>query len=588
MDSKTKENDNTIKIDMDNNCTNCGEPGVTESGLCLKCVGFAAAVPPPAPMGDTPPASSGPCASGGDSAADIRQQVQERVQKEAEQQQLKEEENKIDSKFIAQCLFGNSTGDGRLYAELFRDQFLYVKNTQEWFEWTGHIWQRDVMNHALASVEKIAETYLEEYKKISAKITELAGSDDKDEILKLRKKGDKILERVRQLRGDNRRTACLKFAHTIENPIAITGEEFDSKPMLFPCANGVIDLETGKFKPGRPGDYLSLGSPIEWTGIETPATLWEKTLREIFNCDRPDDDQSIIEYKQRLFGYAITGQVVEKVFPVLYGKTGWNGRSLIIETISYIMGALAGSIPSEMLLSQKFSKSSSGPSPDIMSLKGIRMAFASEIDEGQRFSAAKIKWLTGKDELTGRNPHDKYPTRFNPTHKLFVMTNSQPQAPADDKAFWERLHLIPFNISFVNRDPQESYERRANLNLDKEIKKEASGILAWLVRGCLMWQRDGLKPPAAITEATEKYRQDEDMLADWIDECCIREPGAKDKAAKLYTSFVAWYHANIGKKEPTGTWFGKQLSKKFDKHKSEGCVMYHGIALGTTQGEIEA
>jgi len=206
------------------------------------------------------------------------------------------------------------------------------------------------------------------------------------------------------------------FSHTIDQPLAITGEEMDNKPMLFPCANGVIDLETGKCKPGQPSDYLSMSSPVEWRGIDEPAPLWEKTLREIFNCDRTGDDQSVIEYLQRLFGYAMTGLVQEKVFPVLYGKTGWNGRSLIVETISYIMGDFAGSIPAEMLLSQRISKSASGPSPDIMSLKGLRMAFASEIDEGQRFSAAKIKWLTGKDELTGRNPHDKYPTRFYPTH----------------------------------------------------------------------------------------------------------------------------------------------------------------------------
>ncbi len=553
--------ENNITIDMDRNCSVCGKPGAeAKSGLCFACM-----------------------------TGDLKKQVEERVAEETAGIPTAEDAPVIDSKLIHQCLFQNAVGDGLLFATLFRDQFLFVKNNQEWFEWTGHIWRRDIMNRSLAAVEKIAGLYLGEYERISSQIVERAqAGDGKDEIKKLSKKQEKILERVRQLRGDNRRTSCLKFAHTIVNPLAIAGEDFDNKPMLFPCANGVIDLETGKFKPGRPADYLSLASPVEWTGMDTPSPLWDKSLRQIFNCDREDDNQDIIEYMQRLFGYAMTGLVKEKVFPVLYGKTGWNGRSLIIETISYVMGSLAGSIPAEMLLSQKFSKSSSGPSPDIMSLKGIRLAFASEIDEGQRFSAAKIKWLTGKDELTGRNPHDKYPTRFNPTHKLMIMTNSKPQAPPDDKAFWERLHLIPFNISFVNRDPQESYERRANLNLDKEINKEASGILAWLVKGCLMWQRDGLNPPKIVTEETEKYRQDEDMLADWIDECCLREPGAKNKASKLYGSFVNWYHANIGQKEPTGTWFGKQLSKKFDKHKSEGCIVYYGITLNSEQGSLEA
>jgi putative DNA primase/helicase len=495
---------------------------------------------------------------------------------------------KITSDLIRSCLFENEKGDGVLFSTLFHDRFLFDKNTQEWFEWAGHYWQRDMMSRSLAAVEQIVVGhYLAEYKRVAQDIVDLtASATDGDgsatEIKRLRTQQANLLKRASQLRADKRRTACLKFAHTIDNPLAIKGEEFDCKPMLFPCANGVIDLETGRLKPGRPGDYLSMASPVEFTGIDAPAPLWEKSLLEIFG-----GNEALVAYLGRLFGYAMTGLVHEKVFPVFYGRTGWNGRSLIIETVSYVMGALAGSIPSEMLLSQKYSKNSSGPSPDIMSLKGIRMAFASEIDEGQRFSASKIKWLTGKDELVGRSPHDKYPTRFAPTHKLFLMTNTQPQAPPNDKAFWERLHLIPFLVSFVNRDPQEAHERRAILDLDQQVLKEAPGILAWLVRGCLLWQRDGLKPPHEITDATEQYRRNEDLLADFIDECCLREPGAKAKSSVLYARFIDWYHDNVGQKEPTGTWFGKQLSQKYDKDKSNGCVIYHGIALNSPQGEME-
>lgn len=548
-----------ITIDMDRNCSICGKPGATDSGMCLAC------------------------------ATDkLKKQVQDRVAEESAGIPAADDGQKIDSQFINQCLFSNSMGDGQLYAALFRDTFLFCKAQKEWYKWTGHYWKLDVMDEALAAVDEIALKYLEEYKRISERIADaVAAGADKDESNKLRKKCDKLLERVRQLRGDNRRTATLKFAHTIDHPVAIAGEEFDDKPMLFPCANGVIDLTTGKLKPGRPLDYLSLASPVEFKGIDEPAPLWEKSLAQIFNCDKEDSDRSMVEYIQRLFGYAMTGLVQEKVFPVLYGKTGWNGRSLIVETISHVMGSLAGSIPSEMLLTQKFSKSSSGPSPDIMSLKGIRFAFASEIDEGQRFSAAKIKWLTGRDELQGRWPNDKRPVRFDPTHKLFVMTNTQPEAPPNDKAFWERLHLIPFDISFVNREPQDDHERRAILDLDRQILKEESGILAWLVRGCLLWQRDGLNPPYSILEASEEYRRREDLLADFIDECCIIEPGAKEKASKLYARFVTWYNANIGKKEWTGTRFGKQLTMKFSKTKSEGCLVYHGIALNDNQGDME-
>lgn len=528
-----------------------------------------------------------------DEIGDIRQQVKERVEAEASGIEKPAGRQAIDSKLINECLFANELGDGRLFAELHRDRFLYCKSTQEWYEWTGHCWSLDKMNRALAAVEGVVDLYLREYSEASEEIAKLSKGEDETEgrIKKLQKKQEALLSRVRQLRGDKRRTACLKFSHTIDDPLAITGEELDGKPMLFPCANGVIDLETGRLMDGLPGDYLSLASPVPFLGIDSPAPIWERSIHEIFggNLSRPPDAEEnerarrVVDYIRRLFGYAMTGLVNEKLFPMLYGRTGWNGRSLIVETISYIMGDLAGSIPSEMLLSQRFSKSASGPSPDIMSLKGIRLAFASEIDEGQRFSMSKIKWLTGKDTLVGRNPHDKYQTHFSPTHKLFVMTNVQPQASPNDKAFWERLHMIPFTISFVNREPRESYERRAIIDLDRQVRDEASGILAWLVRGCLEYQKYGLAPPREVTEATEEYRRNEDLLADFVDECCVKEAGARAKASDLYARFVDWYHDNVGQKEPTGTWFGKMLAAKFTKDKSNGHVVYYGVALADLQ-----
>jgi len=241
---------------------------------------------------------------------------------------------------------------------------------------------------------------------------------------------------------------------------------------------------------------------------------------------------------------------------------------------------MAGAIQSEMLLSQRFTKSSSGPSPDIMSLKGIRLSFASEIDENQRFSTGKIKRLTGKNQLVGRHPNDKYEIRFSPTQKIMIETNTHPSAQANDTSFWERMHLIEFEISFVNRDPLEAHERRAILDLDDQILKEAPGVLGWLVEGCLLWQRHGLMPPLKVLKAAAKYRAKEDVLGDFIATCCVRNPGAKVQARVIYQRYIEWYKENIDareNKEPTSTTFGKQLGQVFDKHRSNGVVVYIGV-----------
>jgi len=489
-------------------------------------------------------------------------------------------DGKPSSKLIHECLFANEYGDGVLFAYLFQDRYLFNKNAGEWFTWQGHFWKRDILGDALGAVEDLVACYLDEYKRISARIAELIKSDGEGEaIKKLKLQQKQLLKRASQLRGDNRRTACLKFAHTLqEGSLAVTGDEFDRDPWLYACANGVINLKTGEIKDGRPGDRISMASPVEWQGIDAPAPLWEKIINEVMN-----NNDDLAAYLQRLFGYCLTGLTTEQTFPVLWGK-GRNGKSLIVETISYVMGPMAAPIQAEMLLSQRFSKGSAGPSPDIMGLRGLRLAFASETDEGNKFSASKVKWLTGSDNIKGRNPHDKYDTVFKPTHKLMLLTNSQPQAPASDFAFWERLHLIPFLLSFVNREPQDETERRAIVDLDTQLVEEYPGILAWLVRGCLLWQKYGLAPPRNITDATETYRQNEDLLAGYIDERLIQEPGAKEKSSVLYQDFCEWYEENVGKRVPSGTWFGKEMSRKFEKTKIKGSNYYHGCALAVREG----
>ena len=195
---------------------------------------------------------------------------------------------------------------------------------------------------------------------------------------------------------------------------------------------------------------------------------------------------------------------------------------------------------------------------------------------------SRIKWLTGKDELVGRNPHDKYQTRFRPTQKLFLMTNTLPQATASDRAFWERLHLIPFLISFVMRDPEEPHERRAIKDLDLQVQKEESGILAWLVRGCLEWQQQGLNPPEQVTSATEEYRLGEDTITQFVTETCDQAADLKSNATDIYNVFKRWYRINITAKPgscPAQKKFGSMLGKQFKKEKVGGNTRYFGLML---------
>lgn len=506
----------------------------------------------------------------------IRRMVEDRVKAEQDENPPKDcasgssEGNKNDRKFILDCLNANELGDGEIFKRLFRDQFLFNQSMGRWLIWTGHHWQEDLTERASAAVERVAEKYIEELYRISADIRQLNSDDPREASLKnIRKKLQKRIDAIRTAR---RRANCLTYAHSTDDDLTIKGDEIDQAPLLLACPNGVVELKTGGFRDGRQNDFLIKSSNIEWRGINEPCALWKRTLLEI-----ADGDQELVDFEQRLYGYSIIGGNPERVFVVLDGA-GWNGKTLKTRVLGHVLGDYVGPIQSELLLLQRF-RSSSAPSPDIMALRGLRMAFASETDDGARFSASAVKWLTGSDELVGRYPHDRLPTKFQPQHTLFLLTNNKPSAPGGDYAFWKRMVLIPHKLSFV-QNPMAEHERKMDPYLFEKLQAEASGILAWLVKGCLFWQKEGLKPPACVTEAVAEYQKEEDIFGMFIETSGLVVIGENLTvgASDFYEVFCKWYREFIGKFPPSQKKFGSYMTRCFRKERSK-VVFYAGVGL---------
>jgi putative DNA primase/helicase len=214
-----------------------------------------------------------------------------------------------------------------------------------------------------------------------------------------------------------------------------------------------------------------------------------------------------------------------------------------------------------------------------MSLRGKRIVWASESDEGRPLDISRLKWLSGGDTLVGRNVFGKKPVEFKPTHTPFLLTNNKPRITPDDYAVWDRIHLIPFNYKFVN-DPKAPDERKRNPNLKRELMSESSGILAWLVKGAVEYFQHGLNPPNIVLEATKEYRENEDIVGQFIKDCCLPSTEDRVQAGALYDSYKRWCEANGY--EALGTVkFSKRISKDFQKVK-KGVVYYIGIKLQTS------
>lgn len=508
----------------------------------------------------------------------IAEKVAQRVQEEESMISPGDEQ---DSKnpplsFVWQCFFSNEVGDSLLYNHIHQGRFAYNVVSGRWMAWVDPPWVVDHKGSALAAAEGVVEQYLRLLDDLDKKIS---NAESKGEASKLGKRKTAVLKRIDRLRTGRGRKSLLDCCATNAAPLLVHPRFLDQEPWLFPCANGVVDLRTGVHRPGRPEDYLTIASEIEWKGIDEPCPQWDSFLDAIL-----DGESEVIEYLHRILGYACTGLNQERVFLVLFGKHGQNGKGTMMEVLYHVLGPMAGPIQSEMLMNQKFSRSTSGPSPDLMALKGRRLAWASETEDGQSFAAGRLKLFSGGDPLVGRGIHDKEQTTFMPTHTLFLLTNSLPHAPAHDNAFWERIKVIDFPFSFVARKPTAKHERPADPKLLDKLKAESSGILAWLVRGCLDWQRKGgLAAPEGVLAESQKYRRTEDDLQDFVEQCCwvdqedhdLREP-----AKTLYGRYKTWWADQSASRPMSSKKFGDNMSRKgFERIKTGGRMVYLGISV---------
>src|SRR5579875_973267 len=488
--------------------------------------------------------------------------------------------------FVLDCLRDEEEGDARLYAHLFRGKCVYDHTEGMGYEWQGHHWERDECKHSLLLASgPLASVYLD----TSAQLAEEAAQAEKrlDPDLLTERKDDprlkhyewlkartaELIGRAKALKKLKRAQAVLTYAQAFLN---ITSRQWGTDSWLLGTRQGVLDLRTGTLRPGKPEEYIRTIIPTIWRGLEEPAPRFEQYLHEIFADRQETEREELITFLQRALGYGITGHVHEHIFLVLYGEEGRNGKDTLMSCLQRVLGDLVGAVSNDVIIAGGKFLTPGSAKPHLCALQGKRIAWASETSKGARFDVGQVKFLTGGGDIPARQLYGRDYT-FAPTHLLILLTNHKPHADAQDAAFWDRLCPIIFTMRFVDH-PIAPNERQRDKTLHDALDAESSGILAWLVRGCLDWQREGLNIPASVLMARREYREEEDTLGHFLATCCILHEHASVKAGRLYERYKRWATEN-SLKAMNGNAFGLEMKKLFEqKRRNEGCV-YFGIGL---------
>src|SRR5690606_10729533 len=224
---------------------------------------------------------------------------------------------------------------------------------------------------------------------------------------------------------------------------------------------------------------------------------------------------------------------------------GQNGKSTFLEILREMLGDYAQQADFSTFLVRR----GEGPRNDLARMRGMRLVTAVEAPGDKSLDEAVLKQLTGGDTITARRLYEEY-FEFVPTHKLFLAANHKPHVSEQTEAFWRRIRLIPFTVYI----PPEKRDRL----LKEKLKRELAGILNWAIEGCLKWQSQGLIEPAAVKRATQSYREEEDLIGEFILANCELDPEAWTSTAELYQAFTSWWRETRGPvaRPPMPRWFG--------------------------------
>jgi P4 family phage/plasmid primase-like protien len=373
------------------------------------------------------------------------------------------------------------------------DDLRFTAEWGYWSQWDGVCWVRKSAPAVFDLARLVCREAAAESPEIARKIT-----------------GGTVATVEKLARGDSHHLTAL--------------DQWDSDPWLLNTPGGVVDLRTGVLRAAKREDYCTKVTAVA-PGECAECPQWMAFL------DRITAGQvELQQFMQRMCGYTLTGTTREHALFFLYG-TGANGKSVFLNTISSIMGDYVRAAPVEAFIA---SPTQSHPT-DLAGLQGARLVTAVETEDGRRWAESKLKALTGGDRIAARFMRQDY-FEFTPQFKLVIAGNHKPGLRTVDEAMRRRLNLLPFTVTIP------AAERDAELT--EKLRAEWSGILQWMIDGCLAWQREGLNAPGIVRDATEKYLSAEDTPARWMEDCCVLSRACWTSASALFGSWEQWCEQN--------------------------------------------
>ena len=314
-------------------------------------------------------------------------------------------------------------------------------------------------------------------------------------------------------------SAALKEARPM---IQIEQRVLDADEFLLNLPSGTCDLRTGAVREHNAQDYITKQTAVDPSG--DGMDVWEDALQTFFQ-----GDADLIRYVQEIVGLAAIGKVYIEALVIAYGE-GRNGKSTFWNTIARVLGTYSGNMSADTLTVG----CKRNVKPELAEAKGKRMIIAAELEEGMRLNTSNVKQLCSTDEIYAEKKY-KAPFSYVPTHTLVLYTNHLPRVGAIDQGTWRRLIVIPFNAKIEGKADIKNYS-------DFLFKTAGGAVLSWIIEGAKRVIASDYKivQPKVVQDAIQKYKENNDWLAHFLDDCCEVGDDFEAKSGEFYNAYRSY------------------------------------------------
>ena len=472
----------------------------------------------------------------------------------------------------------SDVGEARTLVNCFGEELVFTIATN-YLRYNGTYWEESEQAAVMAMIEHTdAQLSLAEKMSDAVMNEMLSAGLRKEEILKGGKRfqdnlEEKQAELYRQfLFAESFRGFVMKYRNirSLNNaldaakPLVLkTPEQLDGDAMLLNTPGGTYYLPDGLngWKPTDPADLLTKVTAV--VPNEEGRQLWEDALN-VFFCN----DQGLIDYVQMICGLCIVGKVYAEFMVIAYGD-GRNGKSTFWNVIYKVLGSYSGNISADALTVN----CKRNVKPEMAELKGKRLIIAAELQEGMRLNTSVVKQLCSTDPIFAEKKF-KAPFSFEPSHTLVLYTNHLPKVSASDDGTWRRLIVIPFHAKIQGKSDIKNYTQYL-------VDNAGGAVLSWLIEGAqkAIAANFQFDRPQCVLDAIGAYRDNNDWLSAFINDCCDVDKSYQEKSGELYRRYREYCGENGEYARSTTDFYAALEQAGFKRKKMHGGNFIMGLTL---------